>query len=374
MQPKPGIYNNVLIFDFKSLYPSIIRTFNIDPASYLGQFSKPPKNSVCSPNNACFKNQEGILPSIIEKLHKAREQAKKEKKELSNYAIKIIMNSFFGAMASPNCRYFTYDMGNATTNFGQEIIKLTAKTIKEKYNLEPIYGDTDSIFIDTNLSKEKANQLGKKIEKEINEFYKNYIKKQYKRNSHLELEFEKQYLALMMPPTRQTGKEGEVSGAKKRYAGLREKDNKEIIDIVGLEAIRGDWTQAAQEFQKELLNKIFHNKSPTAFIKQYIKDLRAGKLNNKLIYKKSIRKALEEYTKTTPPHVKAARKLDKLDSNIIQYYITTDGPEPIQNLKHSIDYEHYIKKQIEPIAKTILSLLGIEFQDILQGSKQQTLF
>ena len=96
--------------------------------------------------------------------------------------------------------------------------------------------------------------------------------------------------------------------------------------------------------------------------------------SQELIYKKSIRKDLHEYVKTTPPHVKAARKLDKLESNIISYYITIDGPEPIQNLKHKIDYEHYINKQIQPIAKAILETLNIDFEEILQGGKQTTLF
>jgi len=375
MSPKPGIYNNVLVFDFKSLYPSIIRTFNIDPASFQEKIPKRAqvkKDSICAPNKACFKNQEGILPDIIEKLHHAREKAKGEGRELSSYAIKIIMNSFFGVLASPNCRYFNLDIANAITNFGQELIKQTAKKIEEKHKkVKVIYGDTDSIFVNTNLTKDKANKLGREIEKEINNFYDNYVKKQYKRKSFLELEFEKQYLALIMPAVR-----GKEMGAKKRYAGLKEKQGKEEIEIVGLEAIRGDWTKAAQEFQRKLLDKVFHNKNPIKFIKQYIEDLKSGELDEKLIYKKSIRKDLAEYIKTTPPHVKAARKLkpEELTSSLIQYYITTDGPEPIQKLKHSIDYEHYIKKQIEPIAKQILSLLNIEFEDIIKGSKQSTLF
>jgi DNA polymerase-2 len=367
MSPKPGIYENVLVFDFKSLYPSIIRTFNIDPASYL---EKKESGCIQAPNKACFKNQEGILPDIIEKLHHARERAKKNKRELASYAIKIIMNSFFGVLASPNCRYFNLNMGNAITSFGQELIKLTSKKIQESNkDLEVIYGDTDSIFVNTNLNKQKATQLGHEIEKQINSFYDKYVQKGYKRKSFLELEFEKLYLSLMMPAIR-----GGQGGAKKRYAGLKEVGGKEVIEIVGLEAIRGDWTQAAQEFQRELLDKVFHKQSPSRFIKSYIADLRAGKLDDKLVYKKSIRKNLAEYTKTTPPHVKAARKLDSIDSTTIRYYITTDGPEPIQKLKHSIDYEHYIKKQIEPIAKTILNLFDIKFEDVLKGSKQATLF
>jgi len=164
------------------------------------------------------------------------------------------------------------------------------------------------------------------------------------------------------------------AAAKKRYAGLKEVKGKEELEIVGLEAIRGDWTDAARDFQRQLLLKAFHKKPVAEFIRDYVKKIQAGKIDEKLVYSKSIRKALAKYTKTTPPHVKAARKLDHLDSNIIKYYITTEGPEPIQKLTHSIDYDHYIKKQIEPIATQILSLIDKDFESIINKSKQAKLF
>ncbi len=364
--PRPGVYKNVLTFDFKSLYPSIIKTFNIDPASFL---HKKEKNAIVSPNGAYFRNNEGILPEILGKLHEAREKAKREKRELSNYAIKIIMNTFFGVLASPNCRYFDLQIANAITHFGQEIIKMTSKIIEEK-NFEVIYGDTDSVFVNTKLEKEEAKKLTNILSKEINSFYKNYVKERFNRNSYLELEFDTFYDFLIIPKMRA---EEEKRGAKKRYAGIVTKEGKEKLEIVGLEAIRGDWTEAAKNFQKELLLKIFKNEEVISFIKDYIKNLKERKLDKELIYKKSIRKDLENYTKTTPPHVKAARQLDDLDNNLIEYYITTEGPEPIQKLKHKIDYEHYIEKQIKPIAKTILETAGIDFEKAFNEEKQKKL-
>ncbi len=365
--PTPGLYDNVLVLDFKSLYPSIIRTFNIDPASFL---EKPEPGCIQAPNKACFKNTEGILPEIIKKLHEARESAKKQKNELANYTLKILQNSFFGVLASPNCRYFNMDIANAITHFGQFLIKLTAKEIQSKFNLKTIYSDTDSVFVDTELSKQKANALGSKIESHINEFYKSYTKEKHNRQSNLELEFEKQYIKMLIPQLRGQ----EEKAAKKRYAGLVEKSGKEEIEITGLEAIRGDWTDAAQEFQIELLKKLFHEEKIESFIQEYIKKITQGKLDSKLVYRKSIRKALDEYTKTTPPHVKAARKLPKLDSKIIEYVLTTDGPEPISQIKHKLDYKHYIEKQIKPIANQVLSLFDKDLDEVLQGSKQATLF
>lgn len=395
---KPGIYHNILVLDFKSLYPSIMRTFNIDPASFL---EKKEKGAIESPNKAYFKNTNGILSQILERLHAAREQAKAQQRELANYAIKIILNSFFGVLANPNCRYYNYDMANAITHFGQMIIKLTASEI-EKQGYPVIYMDTDSVFVVSNATKEKALALGRHLQNSINEFYQHHIKEHYHRASHLELEFEKLYLALMLPAIRMKEKDAEEAAAptaaKKRYAGLlllpnnkeeletsrimdsdsrqssRTPRYKEVLEIVGLEAIRGDWTDAAQDFQRELLLKVFHKEPPELFIKSYIKKLKEGKLDDKLIYRKSIRKELAEYTKTTPPHVKAARMLDSLDSNIISYVITLQGPEPLQKQKHRLDYEHYINKQIAPIANQVLSLFSTSFDDVMKGSTQKKLF
>jgi len=367
MEPKPGIYHDVLVLDFKSLYPSIIKTFNIDPISML---DKKEKGAIETPNKVYFRNTQGILPQIIDSLHKERERAKKEGRELSSYAIKIIMNSFFGILASPNCRYFSLDLANAITHSGQEIIKLTAKKIEEKGN-KIIASDTDSIFINTNVEKEAAKKLGIELQNYINNFYEEYIKEKYNRKSYLELEFKKYYSAFMLPKIRNAKIE---TGSKKRYAGLIENNGKESLEIVGLEAIRGDWTEAAKDFQIELLTKVFHREDPIQFIKNYIKMIKDGKMDSKLVYRKSIRKDLDKYTKITPPHVKAARQLDSMESNLVEYYITENGPEPIQKLKSKIDYEYYIKKQITPIADTILSFFNTSVDEITKNFKQKTIF
>nr|MBA4405515.1 DNA polymerase II [Nanoarchaeum sp.] len=362
----PGIYDNIIVLDFKSLYPSIIRTFNIDPTAFSETKTK---NSIESPNKAYFSHEDGILPEIIDELWQAREKSRKEKNELSRYAIKILMNSFFGVLANPSCRFYNLKMANAITHFGQYLIKQTASLVEEM-NYKVIYSDTDSLFVVTNSkTSEEAEKIAKHLEKEINEFYKKTIKKEYNRESHLELQYEKCYTRFLMPKLR-----GSDSGAKKRYAGIIIKDGKEELQFVGLEFIRSDWTNAAKKFQEELLDRVFHKKEVTVFVKKFVEDLKSGKHDEDLIYRKSIRKGLEEYVRTTPPHIKAARKLAKLDSDIIEYYITTDGPEPIQALKHKIDYDHYIDKQIKPIADSILLFFDTTFDDLIEGTKQTSLF
>ncbi len=368
MESKPGIYDNILVFDFKSLYPSLMRTFNLDPASYLG--TKKEKNAIKSPNNVYFRNENGIVPEIIQTLWEERDKAKQQKNELASYAIKILMNSFFGIMASPSCRFFNIDFANAITHFGQYIIKLTAKKIEEQA-YDVIYLDTDSNFVNSYAKTEKeAGRIGKEIENYINDFYKKHIKQEYKRQSFLELKFEKNYIKFLMPKIR-SGKKG----AKKRYAGLIKIDGKEEIETVGIESVRSDWTEASQIFQKEILDRIFHKKEIASFVKKFIQDISEGKYDDKLIYKKQLRKELGAYTKITPQHVFAARQLgDKFQGNIVEYYITTAGPEPKQALKHKIDYGHYIEKQIKPIADMVLIFFDLNFDDLIKGSKQTKLF
>ncbi|MBU2637638.1 MAG: DNA polymerase II [Nanoarchaeota archaeon] len=365
MEPKPGIYDYVLVLDFKSLYPSIITTFNIDPSCYSENCSK---GMVKAPNNACFRNENGILPSIIHKLWVSRDAARKRKDELARYAIKILMNSFYGAMASPNSRFFNMAIANAITAFSREIIQNTAEEIKKK-GYEVIYSDTDSCFVVSKAkSFEEAQAIGDKLAKQVNDFYKNHVKKKYKRESFLDMEFDKCFVKFLMPRLRKTG-----VGAKKRYAGLLMKDGKETVDITGLEFVRGDWTELAKKFQYELLDRLFHDKPLFPFIAEFVKKMHKGEFDSRLVYRKTARKNIDEYTKTTPPHIKAARKMEKVESNIIEYIMTEDGPEPLSNIKHAIDYEHYLKKQLKPIADAILCFSNQTFEDAMKGTSQQTL-
>jgi DNA polymerase-2 len=169
---------------------------------------------------------------------------------------------------------------------------------------------------------------------------------------------------------------GSTSGAKKRYAGTIIKDGKEEIKFKGLEFVRRDWTAVSKKFQLELLDRIFHKKEVVGYVKKFVDEIKNSKYDDLLVYRKALRKNLKEYTKTTPPHVKAARKLKEgeLKSNIIAYLMTTEGPEALQKLEHNIDYDHYIQKQIKPIADSVLVFFDTNFDDLMEGSKQKSLF
>jgi len=380
---QPGIYDNVLVLDFKSLYPSLMRTFNIDPLSYVGLKeeleTKIDINNkdkfIISPNGAVFKHEEGIMPNMLKTLWEERDEARAEGNELARYAIKILMNSMYGVLASQNSRYHIRSLSNAITSFAQYFIKLTASRLEEQ-GYEVIYGDTDSVFVNVKTKDPmEANKVGKIIEEDLNKFLFKKIREEYRKESILELEYEKLYIKFFMPKVR-----GSEEGAKKRYAGLKVDTNtldsdspKTKLDFTGLEFVRKDWTELAKEFQLNLIDLIFSDAKEEKiekFILDFVKDLKSGKKDNLLVYKKSLRKDVSEYTKTTPPHVKAARLLDKIDGNVISYVMTKNGPQPIQKISSPLDYEHYIEKQIKPIADSVLGLQNTSFEDVIKGSKQ----
>ncbi len=350
MDSLPGLYDNIIVFDFKSLYPSLMQTFNIDPLSFG-------KKGIKAPNGATFSKEKGIMPEIIRELMKVREEYRQKKDEVGRYAIKILLNSFFGVMASPLCRYYNLELANAITSFAQFFIKKTAEMIREE-GYEVIYSDTDSCFVVA--GKSDPEKLGKDLEKKMNALLKDYIRSEYYLDSSLHLEFEKVYTKFIMPRLR-----GVDKGAKKRYAGLVHGK----LEVVGMEAIRGDWTLVAKKFQEELLMRVFTGQKVEEFISHFVRDLKKGKYDALLVYKKSLRKPLKDYIKTTPPHVKAARKIHNFKGTVVRYVYGKEGVEPSEGFQGPYDYEHYIQKQIKPLADSVLVFLGLKFDELLSGQK-----
>ncbi|GAL07152.1 DNA polymerase II [Photobacterium aphoticum] len=112
MDSKPGLYQSVLVLDFKSLYPSIIRTFRIDPLGLveglLLEEGKGDEQAIAGFRGGRFHRQRHFLPKMIEDLWAARDQAKRDGEKAFSQAIKIIMNSFYGVLGSSGCRFFDH--------------------------------------------------------------------------------------------------------------------------------------------------------------------------------------------------------------------------------------------------------------------------
>jgi DNA polymerase-2 len=361
LEPLTGLHKHVWVFDFKSLYPSVIRTFNIDPLSYVEDPASD-ADLIRVPGGA-FHREPAILPGLLNELFPRREAAKKAGDEVASNAIKILMNSFYGVLGTPACRFFNPALANSITGSGREIL-LWSKRWFEAAGHTVLYGDTDSLFIasgfdDPNAADEEARKLAPRLTSDI----ARYIEERWHVTSRLELKYEKLYLQLFLPRAR-----GSSRGASKRYAGLRH-DRKEA-EFVGMEVVRRDWTQLAKRVQRELYQRLFTDRSVDSYLADIVKQVRSGALDELLVYRKGLRKDAEEYTTTTPPHVVAARKSTQALGRVISYVITTSGPEPIDNIQHPLDREHYVEKQVRPVAEPVLNTLGLDFEQVIGDGKQ----
>jgi DNA polymerase-2 len=362
----PGFYEHVVVFDFKSLYPSIIRTFKIDPLSRLKAEVAP----LYTPVGTAFSRTEHILPEAITELMAKRDQAKKDQDPHLSQAIKILMNSFYGVMGTPGCRFHDLRLPAAITGTGQWVLKLTRKYF-EQHGYEVLYGDTDSVFVQ--LKKEEhadIDGITRHLVQRINTFIADTIRTEFDLKSHLVIELERHFLKLFMPAVRGGGE-----GAKKRYVGLVTEPEEEKLVFTGLEFVRSDWTRLARNFQYDLFDRIFHDREVVDWIRRIVVDLRDHAFDDDLIYVKRLRKPPDEYVKVVPPHVKAARLLKSQAEGLkeIRYVMTRRGPVP-QALPHDdLDYAHYIEKQLKPIADAVLQFLDLSFNDII-GGRQLKLF
>ena len=105
-----------------------------------------------------------------------------------------------------------------------------------------------------------------------------------------------------------------------------------------------------------------------------MRQVRSGALDDALVYRKNLRKAADDYTATTPPHVAAARKSTQPQGRLVSYVMTTAGPEPLDNRQHPLDREHYVEKQVRPVAEPVLETLGLDFERVIGDRRQAELF
>lgn len=364
LEPKPGLYENVLVLDFKSLYPSIIMTFKIDPLGLVN----PAQPRITGPAGPSFSDDNAILPSIIAELMQARAAAKRDNNPYLSQAIKILMNSFYGVLGAQGCRFFSAELATTITRTGQYILKQTIEYIQSSTPYPVIYGDTDSLFVHLGQGRENmSDDIGKTIGKEVTAWFAAKLKERFGVVSALELQFERSFRHFFMPPLR-----GSTQGSKKHYCGSFT-DSTGAVKLIfkGMESARSDWTDLAKEFQHELFIALFAGKPVVDFIVATVERVRSGRADDKLVYKKRLRKKLDEYTINIPPHVQAAKLLDH-PGHLIRYYITTAGPQPLEKRSAPLDYEHYVESQLKPIADSILEMQGTNFDRIVSG--QQDLF
>ncbi|MDB2386515.1 DNA polymerase II [Shewanella sp.] len=374
MDSVPGLYKHVLVLDFKSLYPSIIRTFLIDPKGLIeAQHDTDPVPGYLGGN---FSRRSPILPQLIEHLSEQREQAKQHQNAPLSQAIKIIMNSLYGVLGSKGCVFHDAKLASSITMRGHQIMKQTRRWIEEA-GFEVIYGDTDSTFVwlGNDVDTHKVQQTGKALAAQVNQCWQQKLATDFNLPSYLELEFETHFEQFFMPTLR-----GSTAGSKKRYVGTTLTDNgeKQLI-FKGMEQVRSDWSPLARRVQYELYERLFNHQDIEEYIKNTVVELNRGALNKELIFVKNLRRDLKDYTAKSSPHLKAAHLLFNAtqDENVtkrgarIEYIMTTSGAEPVAYQTSAIDYDYYAQRQLAAIADPILSMLNKSFIEVT--SKQMTL-
>lgn len=380
MDSRSGLYDSVLVLDYKSLYPSIIRTFLIDPLGLVEGLREPEDATVPGFRGGRFSRTQHALPGIVTRIWAGREAAKRERNAPLSQALKIIMNAFYGVLGTTGCRFFDPRLASSITMRGHAIMHRTRALIEER-GYQVIYGDTDSTFVwlGREHAEDAARRIGQELVEHVNGWWRASLADELGLESALELEYDVHFRRFLMPTVR-----GSDEGSKKRYAGLAAgADGREEMVYKGLETVRTDWTPLAQAFQQGLYERIFKRQPYEDYVRETVARMLRGECDDELVYRKRLRRPLEEYQRNVPPHVRAARIADEhhlrqgrhalyRKGGWIRYVMTANGPEPLEARRSAIDYEHYLTRQLEPVADAILPFMGDSFARMT--SPQQALF
>ena len=265
-EPEKGLYDKfILVMDFNSLYPSIIQEFNICFTTVeridLGEDEeKVPEVPV--------DQKQGILPKLIATLVQRRRQVKglmKDKSatpdqlatwDIKQLALKLTANSMYGCLGYTRSRFYARPLAMLTTFKGREILRST-KELAESTSLRVIYGDTDSVMINTNVDNiEDAMKVGRDFKRAVNDRYK-----------LLEIDIDNIFRRLLLH-------------AKKKYAAINmmEIDGKYVdkLEVKGLDMKRREYCALSKEASSKLLNEILSGEESEVVIQRvhdYLRDL-----------------------------------------------------------------------------------------------------
>ncbi len=383
LDPKKGLHKTcTLVLDFQSLYPTIIKAYNISPDSIV--FGESNLKCNTSPTGAKFISGEiynGVFPTIIRELVTTRQNVKKlmrqtegeEKRVLDakQYAIKILANSMYGYCGYIRARLYVHEIASSITAYGRSNIERVKDLVEKNFSAAVIYGDTDSLFLTTDTTDmEIAKDLGENISK-------------FASQGEFVFEFEKIYRSFLIL-------------TKKRYAGWKfvksDKGWEDKIEMKGIETVRRDWCKLVTETMNSVINimlKEGDTKKATDLVKTVLQDILDGKAPiEKLIIIKGITKNIDSYDGTMP-HIELAKKMRNRNprdppkvGERMEYIITrgkdliskrAEHPEYVSKYNIPIDSEYYIYNQLLPPIERILSSVGIERSELFGGGKQSNL-
>jgi len=371
-EPIGGLHEEIAVMDFRSLYPSIIVTFNISPETFNCSCCRKNGYEVSGRKYWFCKKKKGFVSTVIKELINRRIEIKKRMEKLKKgkeynkldneqFAVKTIANATYGYFGFAGSKWYCRECADSSAAFGRFYIKKVIDEA-EKEGFTVIYADTDSMFV-----KIKGN-LKKKV--------KTFLEKTNRiLPGIIELDLQGIYKRGIFIP-RGVG----PGTAKKRYALI---DEKGVLTIRGLEKVRKDWSNVAKNTQEEVLKLVLDKKDVDGAIKHVrnvIKKLRQRKIPLKdLIIIEQLTKPLPEY-KAIGPHVVAARKIKERGRPIgegmpIMFVITkgrgsiSERAEPMEDADiKDIDNDYYIGHQIIPAALRVLTVLGITEEELLGQS------
>lgn len=375
-EPLQGLHDSIAVFDFRSLYPSIIATFNISPETLSKGKDSKNVHKVPEYKHSFLKNPRGFVSEVVEELIKNRQDVKKkivsaegeEKKELieHQFALKILANATYGMFGNGGARWYCRECAESSAAFGRFYIKKSI-TEAEKFGFTVLYSDTDSLFV-----KAKGN-----IEKSSHDFLEKINKTL---PGMLELELQGIYEHGLFVPQR-IG----TYTAKKRYALIDDKGN---LTIRGLETVRRDWCDIARNLQHDIIKLVLTGKEKEAVktVKDVVKKIQSRKIDLKdITIRTQLGKALEEY-KAVGPHVAVAKKLERegheiREGMLLSYIITkpaskkqsiSDRAMPSDRVRiGDYDADYYLKNQIIAVALRVLSVFGYTEDDFLKDGLEK---
>ena len=363
VEPKPGVHFNVVVLDFASLYPSVIKKYNLSYETVRCVHPECRDQKVPETNHWVCKKRRGLTSQIIGflrdirvKWFKPMSKNKNLPDEVRNWysvvqqALKVFINASYGVFGAEHFPFYCLPVAESTAAIGRYAIMKTIKKAKE-LGVEVVYGDTDSVFL-KEPSEEKIRELIRWSSGELG----------------IELDVDKVYRYLAL------------SQRKKNYLGVF---NDGSVDIKGLTGKKRNTPIFLQKAFMEVVRVLGEVKSAEDFekAKEKIREIAQEcyrKLEERkysleeLAFKVQLTKPLKQYVKTTPQHVKAARMLaaqgkDIRPGDIITFVKTrgVPGVKPVQYASiYEIDIEKY-KDHIRTTFEQILDALGIDFSEIV---------
>jgi len=367
VDPTEGIHFNVTVMDFASLYPSIIKVKNLSYETVRCPHEECKKNKVPQTNHWVCTKHNGITSLLIGSLrdlrvnyykHLSKNQAlsdeQRQQYTVVSQALKVILNASYGVMGAEIFPLYFLPAAEATTAIGRYTILETIKKCQE-YEIEVLYGDTDSLFI--------KNPTQEQIQKVID-----WAKKVH----NVELEVDKEYRYVVL------------SGRKKNYLGVT-KDGK--VDVKGLTGKKSHTPPFIRTLFYELLGILSKVQSVEDFesakkqisskITEYAKKVEEKEIPlSELAFNVMISKAPSEYVKTVPQHIRAAKLLESIreikKGDIISYVkiVNKPGVKPVEMARpEEIDSKKYMEF-MESTLDQITSSMDLDFNTILGKPKQ----